>query len=149
MWTHFCVSGSDLLLCRPAASIWPWLYFCFHFHITLSRTLNMIDEFVAQAHHKSQIGMHKTRNLLPLNFGHSCMKNYMRHFTNRYWQWCDYSLFKKMRKKWLTGTSFSSKGLSRELNDWSGRQQFSLKMTFHIKWKAEGLVSKEKKMNNL
>lgn len=29
------------------------------------------------------------------------------------------------------------------------RQQFSLKMTFHIKWIAEELVSKGKKMNNL
>lgn len=61
----------------------------------------MTDEFVAQAHHESQIGMSKTAHLWPLNFGHSCMKNYMRNFINHYWQWCDYSLKKKSEKEMI------------------------------------------------
>ena len=92
-----------------------------------------------------QLRSPKTTLSWPLNFWLVLQKRLKKFFfTNHYWQWSDYlSLW---RNVWH---ELALQLLFRELHNWSNRQQFSLKMTFHIKWEAEELVSKGKKMNNL
>lgn len=120
--------------------LYDWFFPIFTYYWSKAESIKAIGWICCQSRLKANLEVLKqqTHGYWTLPGPAEETRKKKKNLTNHCWQWSDSSSL-KIGKKWLAWANFASQWLSRELNNWSIRQHFSLKITFHIKlkrWRA-------------